>query len=189
MGAGEPPELEGAQEEVSLPRYQSQTGTHFTPQKYLTGPRRLFGGTIPLDPATAPWNPTRARRFYTAETNGLERDWARHDGVFINPPYGKAFGFHAFLRKIHLEAERGVPIVALMPIGTRYSTGYWQEDVLTEFLNATTYVKGRIHFEDANGVAQKNNNHDSAYYGFNVDKDEWARCFWHYGRTFATELL
>src|SRR5687768_8037948 len=38
------------------------------------------------DPATAPENPLGCKTFYTAEDDGLTKDWPGN--VFINPPFG-----------------------------------------------------------------------------------------------------
>lgn len=55
--------------------------------------RKVFGGRIGLDPATAYDNPTDAKVYYTE--GGLERDWyadmrkAKVTTMFVNPPWSK----------------------------------------------------------------------------------------------------
>lgn len=58
-----------------------------TPTWFLTLVRQV--AAIALDPATAPNNPTGARRFYTEEDNGLLLPWPKTGLVFVNPPYGR----------------------------------------------------------------------------------------------------
>ena len=94
---------------------EAQTGEWFTPPKILDPVREYFGGAIPLDPCTTPNNPTKARRFWTPKENGLTKSFSKK-GTFINPPYGKKHGMHAWLTKIHTEAAQGRTIVALLPM-------------------------------------------------------------------------
>jgi phage N-6-adenine-methyltransferase len=173
----------------NLAERESKKADWYTPQYLLSAPRAYFGGTIPLDPCTSADNPTAAKRFYTKETNGLERDWSRHDGVFVNPPYGKKFGFHAFIEKIHLEAEKGLPIWALLPCGARFSTKYWQEHILNEYVDAVCFIDHRVSFEDPPGTPHKGNLYDSIYYGLNVDPVRFAEAAWNLGRCFRWDLL
>jgi len=55
-----------------------------TPPYFLDLVRQV--GEIALDPASAPDNPTNARRFYAQD--GLALPWDRDGLAFINPPYG-----------------------------------------------------------------------------------------------------
>jgi phage N-6-adenine-methyltransferase len=151
----------------------------YTPPAVLERVRDYFGGPIPLDPATAPHNPTGALRFFTAEQDGLRQDWSR-DGAFVNPPYGAAM--RDWCRKLHEEADRGVPVIALLPCGARFSTAYWQEHVLNGRLTAICFVQGRVAFVSPQGEAPAGNPYDSAVYGFNADRERFARAFGPLGR-------
>lgn len=80
--------------------------------------------------------------------------------------------------KIHTEARRGVPIIALLPCGARFGTEYWQQHILINELKAVCFVRGRIKFiNGATGLPGKGNNYDSMFYGFNVDVDRFAAAF------------
>jgi ParB family chromosome partitioning protein len=160
---------------------ECQSVEWYTPPELLECVRGYFGGPIPLDPATAPHNPTGALRYFTAKENGLKQDWAG-EGVFVNPPYGKALP--DWCRKIHEEADKGVPIIALMPCGARFSTTYWQDHILSGLLTAWCYVRGRVAFVGPNGEEQASNPYDSAIYGFNADPNRFARAFEPLGQVF-----
>jgi len=80
--------------------------------------------------------------------------------------------------KIHREAERGVPILALLPCGARFGTAYWQDHILSPVeLNAMCFWRGRVSFLDETGQTVKGNLYDSIMYGFNVDVDRFAAAF------------
>lgn len=162
-----------------------------TPSLVLDPVMRYFGGPIPLDPCTEPDNPTQACFFFTAEDDGLAQDWTAFgawNGVFVNPPYGEAL--KDWLAKISSVAafECPVPILALLPCGARFSTGYFQQFLATPQLNTVCWIKGRVsflrpcdeglfrHYERADG-----NPYDSALYGLNVDWSRFKACFGELG--------
>lgn len=58
-----------------------------TPPDILKRVRKVFGGPIELDPASAPDNPTGALTFFTE--NGLVREWTPRSSLFLNPPWGR----------------------------------------------------------------------------------------------------
>jgi ParB family chromosome partitioning protein len=146
----------------------------YTPPEIVGRVRDYFGGAIPLDPATAPHNPTGAERHFTAADDGLAQDWSGA-GVFLNPPYGEAIA--DWCAKIHEEAGKGTPIVALLPCGARFSTEYWQDHILNDRLAALCFVRKRVKFIDRGGEAQDSNPYDSAIYGFNTDAPRFAEAF------------
>lgn len=187
---------------------EAQTGEWFTPDKILDPVREYFDGAIPLDPCTTPNNPTKARRFWTPKEDGLTKPFSKK-GTFINAPYGKKHGMHAWLTKIHNEAAKGRTIIALLPMGSRFSTAYWQEDVLNEFVTAVCWVNHRITFLDENGElrwkidketgefelndkGQKikaGNPYDSAVWLFNGSPYRFAVRFGHLGKVYKLEAL
>ncbi len=146
----------------------------YTPVGIVDRVRVYFGGTIPLDPASPSHNPTGARKHFTEDDDGLTKCW-EGDGVFLNPPYGEVMS--AWMAKVHEEAGKGTPIVALLPCGARFSTGYWQDFVLSEYLRAVCFVRGRVAFVNEHGEPQKGNPYDSAIYGFNVTPDGFETAF------------
>lgn len=61
-----------------------------TPEHILYKVRTVFNASIELDPASAPDNPTRAKRFLCE--GGLEYDWGGYNNIFLNPPWSRALG-------------------------------------------------------------------------------------------------
>lgn len=166
----------------------SKTAEWYTPERVLGPVRAYFGGKIPLDPATRADNPTGAVEFFTLRDNGLEQDWGAHDGVFINCPYGAKTDFHAFLEKIREEAALGTTIIALLPMGSRFETGYWQRDVLNIELDAICFIRKRLRFIDESGAVGKSNTYGSALYGFNADMVRFTLAFSSLGKIFGMQL-
>jgi hypothetical protein len=82
-----------------------------------------------------------------------------------------------------MEAARGQTILALLPCGARFSTGYFQDHVLSP-TNAVCFVRGRVRFLQ-DGVPCKNNPYDSAIYGYNVDARRFAACLGPLGRALS----
>ncbi len=151
-----------------------------TPPEILEPVRDYFQGPIPLDPCTEPDNPTEALNYLAID--GLRRRWAYSS--FVNPPYSKLPGdtvppIRRWAAKIHDEAKRGTEIIALLPCGARFSTGYWQDHVLTCYLDAVCFVRGRVSFINAETGTRKKgqNNYDSMIYGYNIDVRRFMRAF------------
>jgi hypothetical protein len=141
-----------------------------TPSEILEPVRDYFGGCIPLDPAAPSDNPTGAERFFTKDDDGLAHYWAGN-GVFVIPPYGSDYG--DLWRKIHADASKGLQIIALLPCGARFISGYW----LSKHWTAMCFVPGRVGLVNESGEQQKGNPYDSILYGFNVDYEAFTRSF------------
>jgi len=87
--------------------------------------------------------------------------------------------------KIHEQVRRGVPLIALLPCGARFSTEYWQDHILINELRAVCFVRKRIDFIDgATGRPGKSNNYDSMFYGYNVDRERFMAAFSSTGACF-----
>jgi phage N-6-adenine-methyltransferase len=113
-----------------------------TPESFVAEIRRAFNGTIDLDPCTEPRNPTGARRFYTAQDDGLALPWTGN--VFCNPPYTP---LEPWINKAIISADEGARVYMLLPVRT--DAAYHQrllaaaEDVL--------FLRGRLKFTKADG--------------------------------------
>lgn len=136
----------------------------WTPRKILDCVDKFYGGQIPLDPATHSSNPTKARLFFTQAEDGLKQVWTQP--VFINPPYGK--GIRDWCEAIWRHSLVGLPILALMPCGARFSTRYWQDFILSERLHAICFIRSRVKFLRSDGTEAPQNPYDSALYAYNV---------------------
>lgn len=170
-----------------------------TPPEELDLVRRY--APVGLDPCTGPDNPTDAKHYYTEEDDGLAQDWDGYGLVFVNPPYSltdvekeeaRRLGvpitppIRLWAAKIAEQAMEGVTIIALLPCGARFSTGYWQDNILIPELQAMCFVRGRIKFIDAaTGQRGRGPNYDSLYYGFNVDRRLFCDVFRDHGAVFG----
>lgn len=178
-----------------------------TPEYILEAVRAYFGGPIPIDPASAPGNPTRALRFYAppgraarspslfadpaspgewAGPDGLAAPW--DEGVFCNPPYSSG-ELRPYLRKAQAEFQRlpRRPIIYLLPCN-RWEVGYF-----TNFLdcsNAWCFHAGRVPFISAiDGKAVAGNPFASFLVGLGVDVDAFDRAFGDLGPCYSVERL
>lgn len=174
----------------------------------VTGPVHQFFPQGFLDPATEAYNPAGAKVFFTKEDNGLTKSWRIPPlGVFVNPPYSLTEEekdqklpppIRAWTAKIKAEAAGTeiteiTEILALLPCGARFSTKYFQDNILSDNLCCILFFRGRVKFIDGRtGNVGKGNNYDSMLLGFNLDSDRILRffeCFGHLGACFETIKL
>lgn len=94
-----------------------------------------------LDPCATPEN-AKCRKFFTAEDNGLLKDWS-NEIVFCNPPYGRAI--KDWVEKAYKEAERGATIVLLIP--ARTDTQYFHKFIYKK--HEIRFIAGRLHFNES----------------------------------------
>jgi len=151
----------------------------WTPEHVLAAARETLGDQIDLDPATHASNPTKARRFFTRDDDGLSSPWSASLDVFVNPPYGKAL--LTWVLKIVQEARRapGRKIVALLP-GQRFETAVWQEFLLPcPCLRYVVFVRGRLRFATPSGKLAKSNPYGSMLYLFNCEPSRLMKALGH----------
>jgi len=172
-----------------------------TPEYLLDPVRAYFGGQIPLDVATAPNNPTRARQFYcptdavneaaqvalfddelVGERTGhdaLELPWS--PAFYCNPPYGKALK-ERWLPRAASQAREGAEGFLLL------SCARWEQECLHELMaeaNAVCWIgkrvgkhHGRVDFiNPETGDAVKGNTYANMFLAFNVDFERFAEAF------------
>lgn len=85
--------------------------------------------------------------YFTPENDGLSQSWNYGGAVFCNPPYGREIG--KWVRKAWEESQNGNTIVLLIP--ARTDTTYFHNWILGKA--ELRFLKGRLKFTDANGVA------------------------------------
>jgi len=119
-------------------------------------------GRIDLDPCTFADNPTGARLFFTAADNGLTKEWAVENLVFVNEPYSKEES-PLWADKIVTEAEKGVEIVRL----TKLSGAKWAHRSVWDAAQAVCILRQRPRHPTPDGDSKGSGKFDSvvAYYG------------------------
>lgn len=142
-----------------------------TPEYILGWVREI--GLIALDPCTSWDNPTRAKRFFTEEDDGLESLWfgAGQTGLaFVNPPYNEIANWAD--RMAAEGCSNGTELVALVPARTDTK---WFQKIATA--DAIAFLIGRVKFEyGENALSLSSAPFPSclAYWGPNVDRFEAA---------------
>lgn len=117
----------------------------YTPPEYIEAARDVMG-RIDLDPAsceTAQAN-VRAKRFYTADDDGLSKKWAGN--IWLNPPYSKEL-IGQFAAKLLDERCRFKQAIVLVNNATDTA---WFHD-LASVASAVCFVRGRVKFLDRTG--------------------------------------
>ncbi|MBW8049601.1 MAG: N-6 DNA methylase [Cytophagales bacterium] len=110
----------------------SQSQTWGTPLKYVNAIKRLFGGSITLDPCSNEYSIVQAEtEFMLPQIDGLREDW-NYPTIYMNPPYGadreKRTTIKNWLAKCALTHQKyGSEILALVPVAT--NTGHWKQSV------------------------------------------------------------
>lgn len=107
-----------------------------TPRQLFAALDAEFGFT--LDPCATPENAT-CPRYFTRADDGLSRSWAS-SVVFCNPPYG--YGIGKWVQKAYEEAQKGAPVVCLIPAKTE--TRYWHDYVMRAA--EIRLIRGRLRF-------------------------------------------
>lgn len=141
-----------------------------TPSKIITAVRAYFKGPIELDPATEAHNPTEALKFYTKETNGLNKEWSGK--IFINPPFGSETS--KWYEKIGIESKKN-ELIALLPVN-RTETTYFQKNMLNN-ISCVCFVKRRLEFFDFVKQTLVRNSHGSMILLYNGCFSWFKECF------------
>lgn len=122
----------------------SKDNTWETPWKFFNELDKEFFFT--LDPC-AEDKTAKCSNYYTAETNGLNKDWSK-DTVFMNPPYG---GHTAtWIKKALDESRKGAVVVCLIVSSSDRS--YWH-DYIFPYASEIRFIRGRIKFGNADSTA------------------------------------
>jgi hypothetical protein len=114
----------------------------YTPDKYAEAVRSVLG-FIDTDPCSceAANDVVKAQTFYTAETNGLLREWA--GCVYVNPPYGDGV-VEEFAAKLLYELDAGRTSQAIFLVNNCTETKWFQ--MLLSRASAICLPCGRICF-------------------------------------------
>ncbi|MDN2582369.1 DNA N-6-adenine-methyltransferase [Aquibium sp. ELW1220] len=113
----------------------------YTPARYVEMAREVMG-QIDVDPASNEHaqKTVKAATFYTAETNGLDKEW--HGRVWMNPPYSRAL-IGRFIGKLLAEYEAGRTTEAIVLTNNSTDTA-WFHAMTGEA--SVCFPRGRIRF-------------------------------------------
>ena len=106
-----------------------------TPEKYIEAVKRIFGGTIDLDPCSNEYSLVEATVEYALpQHDGLKESWD-FPRIFVNPPYGidKARGTSIkqwLYRCAAAHRQYSSEVIALVPVAT--NTGHWKKYVYVQ---------------------------------------------------------
>lgn len=145
----EAPTLSGVLKEIKAatkPHVVNNSGDNewYTPSEYIEAAREVMG-SIDLDPASNDFaNQTvKAATYYTAETNGLNKEW--YGNIWLNPPYSSTLikQFAEKLSKSNFEQ-------AVILVNNATETGWFLQ--MIKKASAVVFPTGRIRFEKADRV-------------------------------------
>jgi ParB family chromosome partitioning protein len=139
----------------------------FTPPEYIAAAREVMGG-IDLDPAshTEAQRIVQALRFYSAENDGLVREW--HGRVWLNPPYAQPL-IAQFISKLVREFEDGGVSQAILLTHNYTDTTWFHNAEASAAL--LCFTRGRIRFIDIDGaLCAPTQGQAFFYFGHEVEK-------------------
>ncbi len=106
--------------------------TWCTPPRYVSAVRKVFGGTIALDPCSDPHSVVGAEvEYQLPDRDGLRSSWD-YPTIYVNPPYGanrqRGTTIKDWLRRCaRAREEYGSEVLALVPVAT--NTKHWKDYV------------------------------------------------------------
>lgn len=138
----------------------------YTPADHIALARQVMGG-IDLDPASSHVanRVVQAAYFFSAETNGLDKEWAGR--VWLNPPYAQPF-IAQFADKMVNEWKSG-RVEAAIVLTHNYTDTAWFQD-LAAVASAICFTRGRVRFvSPAGDLAAPTQGQAFFYFGHDVD--------------------
>lgn len=113
----------------------------YTPERYIKSARKVMG-SIDLDPASSNSanQVVKATTFYTAETDGLTKEWSGN--IWLNPPYSDSGKFVSKLCESDIDQ-------AIVLVNNATETGWFEK--LVANASAIVFHKGRLRFRSPEG--------------------------------------
>ncbi len=150
-----------------------------TPEKFIEAARRIFGGTIELDPASNAFgqNVVRAERWHHKTDSGLIVPW-RAASVWLNPPYSRML-CSAFVEKCCTEHAAGNFDQGIVLTNSSTETGWYQN--LIGSCSAICLPDERIAFE-LNGTPIADNRNAQTFFYLGDKLELFLREFSQFGK-------
>ena len=162
--------LAAADKAQNRPHVSNNSGNNewYTPEEYIEAARLTMGG-IDVDPASndLAQKTVKAKIYYTAETNGLDKEWKGN--VWMNPPYsGNLIG--EFCDKLLAEIESGNVTQAIVLVNNATEAQWFRSLVDKALLVAFTRRRVRFIDQDGNPSGAPLQGQAIIYIGKNEDK-------------------
>ena len=156
----------------------------YTPAKYIELARDVLG-VIDLDPASNAFaqKTVKAKKFYTAETNGLDKKWA--GAVWMNPPYSNP-EIQQFSEKL-IESYESKSVPAAIVLTNNSGDTAWHHN-LARASSAICNPLGRIKFESPTRESNSPAMGQSFFY-FGNEPDKFAQVFASIGRIYQNYVF
>jgi phage N-6-adenine-methyltransferase len=148
----------------------------YTPARYIEAARRVLGN-IDLDPASceAAQATVKARQFFTAEDDGLAKEWRGR--VWLNPPYARDL-IGEFVAKLVADHQSGSVPSAIMLTHNSADTVWFQTAATAA--GAICFTAGRINFTNPN-TSQSAPTQGATFFYFGTDPIRFASVFGDFG--------
>jgi phage N-6-adenine-methyltransferase len=138
---GEPPK-EVVAEVRNRPHVANNSGNNewYTPAEYIEAAREVMG-SIDIDPASndIAQETVKAKIYYTAETNGLDKEWSGN--VWMNPPYASDL-IGKFIEKLISELPNIAQAIVLVNNATETE---WFNKLISN-ADAVCFPRSRVKF-------------------------------------------
>lgn len=146
---GQPATVSGllARIEKAHVSFNSGENEWYTPPEYIQAARETMG-SIDVDPASCEKanSIVNAGKFYTADDNGLEKNW--EGNVWLNPPYSQPL-ISQFSQAVTEKYLCGEIHQACILVNNATETTWFQ--MMMSTASAICFPKGRVKFIDKNG--------------------------------------
>ena len=166
------------QEKAGTVRGTEGTGEfeRYTPAEYIEAARAAMGG-IDLDPATSKQaqRTVKADKFFTAEMDGLGREW--HGRIWLNPPYHRELA-PKFIDKLVAERAGGRVEAAVLLTNNCTDTEWFARAAAA--CDAICFTNGRIKFTTPSGE-EVLPTQGQAFFYFGTDIAAFEREFRRFG--------
>jgi phage N-6-adenine-methyltransferase len=147
----------------------------YTPQEYIDS-ARIVMGEIDVDPASSiiANKIIKAKKYYTIETNGLEKKWIGK--IWMNPPYAQPH-IKNFSEKLLIEIENKNCLEAIVLVNNATDTDWFQNMAMK--CQSICFTRRRVRFWAPDKISSPLQGQAILYFG--NDKNKFKMEFIKYG--------